>query len=218
MFFSNDHTIINQHYIILSMIVFVGQKWSNEFPEKFICNNTFLGNILKKGFNALSPKRDTFIYLRLEQKFIFFGLIFPKLVFQRYMFIYFFPKFFLQKAWFPMRIAFTEACFCTCTTLENVSGIVFVDIVKVNCNVRIFNISNEEQIEQTKDETDLTLQEHEIELKGADDSFVIPEVAKTNIDSYVDQVTPHIKVLIENGLKKMQSAKVIRNRLMTEIF
>ena len=58
-------------------------------------------------------------------------------------------------------------------------------------------------------EADLTPQEHERALKGAYKSFMIPWVPKTDIDSYVDQVIPCIKTLIEDPLKEMQSEKVI---------
>ena len=38
---------------------------------------------------------------------------------------------------------------------------------------------------------------------------MIPGVAKTDIDSYFNQVQPHIKTLIEDELKEIESAKII---------
>ena len=69
----------------------------------------------------------------------------------------------------------------------------------------------EETTEQTREEDniDLTPQEDEIALKGAYRSFVIPGTPKTDTDSYFGQTKPHIKALIEDQLKEMQSAKVI---------
>ena len=40
--------------------------------------------------------------------------------------------------------------------------------------------------------------EHERALKGAYRSFVIPSTPKTDIDSYFDQISPHIRTLIKN--------------------
>ena len=69
----------------------------------------------------------------------------------------------------------------------------------------------EETTEQTREEDniDLTPQEDEIALKGAYRSFVIPGTPKADTDSYFGQTKPHIKALIEDQLKEMQSAKVI---------
>ena len=69
----------------------------------------------------------------------------------------------------------------------------------------------EETTEQTREEDniDLTPQEDEIALKGAYRSFVIPGTPKTDTDSYFGQTKLHIKALIEDQLKEMQSAKVI---------
>ena len=63
--------------------------------------------------------------------------------------------------------------------------------------------------QQEKEDIDLTPHEHERALKGAYRSFVIPGAPKTDIDSYIDQTKPHIKTLIEDQLKEMQSAKII---------
>ena len=38
---------------------------------------------------------------------------------------------------------------------------------------------------------------------------MIPDLTKTDIDSYFDQTKPHIKTLIKNQLKEMGSAKII---------
>ena len=88
-------------------------------------------------------------------------------------------------------------------------GIVLVGIVSVTCQVRNLKITNEKEKEQTKDEADLTPQAHEIELKGAYNSFVIAGVPKGNIGSYVDQVNPRIKALIEDQLKEIHSEKIV---------
>ena len=37
----------------------------------------------------------------------------------------------------------------------------------------------------------------------------MPGVEKTDIDSYFDQAQPHIKTVIEDQLKEMESAKII---------
>ena len=63
--------------------------------------------------------------------------------------------------------------------------------------------------QQKKEDINLTPHEHERALKGAYRSFVVPGTPKTNIDSYIDQTKPHIKTLIEDQPKEMQSAKVI---------
>ena len=55
--------------------------------------------------------------------------------------------------------------------------------------------------QQEKEDIDLTPHEHERALKGASRSFVIPGAPKTDIDSYIDQTKPHIKMLIEDQLK-----------------
>ena len=67
----------------------------------------------------------------------------------------------------------------------------------------------EKEAEEEEEDIDLTLHEHERVLRGAYRSFVIPGAPKTDIDSYLDQVKPHIKTLIENQLKEMGSAKII---------
>ena len=68
----------------------------------------------------------------------------------------------------------------------------------------------ETEVEQQQEEDiDLTPHVHEIALKGAYRSFVIPGRPKTDVDSYFHQTKPHIKTLIENKLKEMGSAKII---------
>ena len=62
----------------------------------------------------------------------------------------------------------------------------------------------EQQQEEEEEDVDLTPYEHERVLRGAYRSFVIPGPSKTDIDSYFDQVKPHIKTLIENQLKEMR--------------
>ena len=63
--------------------------------------------------------------------------------------------------------------------------------------------------EQQEEDIDLTLDEHERALRGVYRSFVIPGTRKTDIDNYFDQPKLHIKTLIENQLKEMESAKII---------
>ena len=69
--------------------------------------------------------------------------------------------------------------------------------------------AEEEQLQEEEEDVDLTPDEHERALKGAYRSFVIPGVPKTDIDCYFDQTKPHIKTLIKNQLKEMESAKII---------
>ena len=68
---------------------------------------------------------------------------------------------------------------------------------------------NQENQEEGEKDVDLTPHEHERALKGAYRSFVIAGKPKTDIDSYFDQTKPHIKTLIEEQLKEMESAKII---------
>ena len=62
---------------------------------------------------------------------------------------------------------------------------------------------------KNQEDIDLTPHEHERALKGAYRSFAIPGAPKTDIDSYFDQTKPHIKTLIKNQLKEMESANII---------
>ena len=68
-----------------------------------------------------------------------------------------------------------------------------------------------EEKQQQEEDVNLILHEHERALKGAYRSFVIPGAPKTDIDSYFDQIKPHIKTLIKNQLRKMRPAKIIMN-------
>ena len=63
--------------------------------------------------------------------------------------------------------------------------------------------AEEEQQEEEEEEEDVDLAPHENEraFKGAYRSFVILGVPKTDIDSYFDQIKPHIMTLIKNQLK-----------------
>ena len=67
----------------------------------------------------------------------------------------------------------------------------------------------EEEQQQDKEDIDLIPHEHEIALKGAYRSFVMPGKPEADIDSYFDQAKPHIGTLIEKHLKEMGSAKII---------
>ena len=58
---------------------------------------------------------------------------------------------------------------------------------------------NQEE-EEEEEEVDLTPHEHERALKGTCRSFVIPGRTKTDLDSYFDQIKPHMKTLIKNQL------------------
>ena len=66
-----------------------------------------------------------------------------------------------------------------------------------------------EEEQQQEEHVDLTPYEQKRALKGAYRSFAVPDVPKTDIDSYFDQTKPHIKTLIENQLKGMGPAKII---------
>ena len=62
-----------------------------------LCDKSFLSNILKVWFNVPSPQWDILVSLGLKQKFIFVRWIFPKFVSETTLFIYFFPKFSVDK-------------------------------------------------------------------------------------------------------------------------
>ena len=59
--------------------------------------------------------------------------------------------------------------------------------------------------EKTSDRVDLTPQENERILKGAQKSFVATELPKADIDNYFDQAKPHIKSLTKGSVKEVQS-------------
>ena len=69
--------------------------------------------------------------------------------------------------------------------------------------------AEEEQQQEGEEDIDLTPLEHEMVLRGAYRSFVMPGKPKTDIDSYYDQTEAHIETLIEKQLKEMRSAKII---------
>ena len=71
------------------------------------------------------------------------------------------------------------------------------------------DVEDKAEKENQELDVDLTQQEHERALKGAYRGFMIPGVAKTDIDSYFNQAQPHIKTLIEDELKEIESAKII---------
>ena len=62
--------------------------------------------------------------------------------------------------------------------------------------------SKEKQQKEEKD-IDLTRPGHERALNGTYRSFVMDGTPKTDIDSYFEQVQPHIKTLIEEQLKEI---------------
>ena len=63
--------------------------------------------------------------------------------------------------------------------------------------------------QQQEEDIDLTPHGHERALKRAYRSCAVPGTPKIDTDSYFDQTKPHIKTLIEDQLKEMQSAKII---------
>ena len=65
----------------------------------------------------------------------------------------------------------------------------------------------EETAEQREDNIDLTAREIERALKETYRSYRTP---KKGVDSHVDRAKPHIKTLLEDQLKEMQSSKVIK--------
>ena len=62
--------------------------------------------------------------------------------------------------------------------------------------------------EQQQENIDLTPQEHETALKGAYRSFRSPGLPKTDVDTYIEKITPYMKTLIEQQIREMGSAKV----------
>ena len=69
--------------------------------------------------------------------------------------------------------------------------------------------AEEEAKEQQQKDIDLTPHEHERTLKGAYRYFVVPGAPKTDIEGYFDKPKSHIKTLIEDQMKEMESAKII---------
>ena len=67
---------------------------------------------------------------------------------------------------------------------------------------------NEEDQEEEQQEHNLTPQEHETALKGAYKSFRLPGLPKTDVDTYIEKITPYMKSLIEQQIREMGSAKV----------
>ena len=51
--------------------------------------------------------------------------------------------------------------------------------------------------------------EHERALKEANKNFVVPGLSKADVDSYIENVKPYVKSLIEKQLGEMNSKKVI---------
>ena len=67
---------------------------------------------------------------------------------------------------------------------------------------------HEEQEEQEEQENiDLTPQEHEQAFKGAYRSFQSPGLPKTDVDTYIEKITPYMKALIDQQIRDMSSAK-----------
>ena len=58
-----------------------------------------------------------------------------------------------------------------------------------------------------EENVNLTATENEGPLKGVHRSFVIPGIPKAHINGSINQVKPHIRVLIEDQLKKFSSSK-----------
>ena len=66
----------------------------------------------------------------------------------------------------------------------------------------------EEDDKQVEKEEDLTPQLHEHAFKKAFKSFRIPGICKSDVDTYIEKVRPSVKVLIEEQMKELGSAKV----------
>ena len=45
-------------------------------------------------------------------------------------------------------------------------------------------------------------------LKGTYKSFRSPELPKLDVDTYIQKITPHMKTLMKQQIKEMESAKV----------
>ena len=73
-----------------------------------------------------------------------------------------------------------------------------------------------EEEQQLEKDVDLAPHEHERASKGPYRSFVIPDVPKTDDDSYFDQTKTRIKTLIENRLKEMGPTKIISKRVVQQ--
>ena len=67
----------------------------------------------------------------------------------------------------------------------------------------------EKKAEEEEEDVDLTPHEYERTLKGAYRSFMMPGNPKTDVDSYFEEAKSYIKIVIENQLKEMGSAKII---------
>ena len=67
----------------------------------------------------------------------------------------------------------------------------------------------EKKAEEEEEDVDLTPHEYERALKGAYRSFMMSGKPKTDIDSYFEEAKSYIKIVIENQLKEMGSAKII---------
>ena len=65
----------------------------------------------------------------------------------------------------------------------------------------------EQQEEQQQEKIDLTPQEHETALKDAYRSFRSPGLPKTDVDTYIEKITPYMKTLINQQIREMASAK-----------
>ena len=65
-----------------------------------------------------------------------------------------------------------------------------------------------EEDNEEQEKVDLTPQEHETALKGAYRSLQSPGLAKTDVDTYMEQITPYLKTLIKQQIREMGSAKV----------
>ena len=85
----------------------------------------------------------------------------------------------------------------------------FHDDTKKALNVDVEDAAERENQEVVNGNINLTPHENERAFKRAFRSSEIARAPKTDIDSYFDQIKPHIKALIEKQLKEMASAKVI---------
>lgn len=67
--------------------------------------------------------------------------------------------------------------------------------------------TTEQQEEQTEYNIDVTATKNKRALKGAYRNFVMPRIPKADIDEYIYQVKPYIKVLNKDQLKEMHLSR-----------
>ena len=73
--------------------------------------------------------------------------------------------------------------------------------------MKLKKITKNSKKEQQQEKIDLTPQEHEIALNDAYRSFRSPGLPKTDVDTYIEKITPYMKTLINQQIREMASAK-----------